>query len=229
MSSELVVEARNIVKTYQVGAEKINALDGIDLDVKKGEFLVVIGPSGSGKSTLLQIIGCLDRPTQGWVVVNNRKTSKLSDNALAYLRAKYIGFVFQSFHLLPRLTALENVAMPLVFTNVPRDIRLERAKEVLTNVGLEKRLNHFPSQLSGGEMQRVAIARALVNNPTLLLADEPTGNLDTNTGFMIMQIFRKINRMGKTVVVATHNKAVMRFGTRILELKDGKFVGEYGG
>lgn len=217
-----VMELKDVWKIYDVGEVKVEALRGVSFNVEDGEYVIIIGPSGSGKSTLLQILGCLDKPTKGQVYIENMEVSKMNDRELARVRNKKIGFVFQSFNLLPKLSALENVELPLIYAGVPQKKRREIAKEQLELVGLGNRLDHKPTQLSGGQQQRVAIARALANDPAFLLADEPTGNLDTKSGEEILQIFRKLNDMGKTLVVVTHDMRMLDEGSKTIRLLDGR-------
>ena len=217
-----VIAVKNLVKTYVVGEVEVRALRGVNLDVQRGEFLAVTGPSGSGKSTFMHIAGCLDRPTSGQYFLDGQDVSRMSKDALAAVRNKKIGFVFQGFNLLARTTALENVEVPLYYSNVSSQERESKAKDVLAIVGLGDRMNHFPSQLSGGQQQRVAIARALVNSPELLLADEPTGNLDSRTSVEIMAIMQRLNReRGLTVVFVTHEADIAHHTRRIIHLLDG--------
>ncbi|PNR97635.1 putative ABC transport system ATP-binding protein [Petrotoga olearia] len=217
-----VMELKEVWKIYDVGEVKVEALRGVSFGVEDGEYAIIIGPSGSGKSTLLQILGCLDKPTKGQIFIENVEVSKMKDRELAGVRNKKIGFVFQSFNLLPKLSALENVELPLIYAGVSPKKRREIAKEQLELVGLGDRINHRPTQLSGGQQQRVAIARALANDPAFLLADEPTGNLDTKSGEEILQIFRKLNDMGKTLVVVTHDMRMLDEGSKTIKLLDGK-------
>jgi len=217
-----VMELKEVWKIYDVGEVKVEALRGVSFGVEDGEYAIIIGPSGSGKSTLLQLLGCLDKPSKGQIYIENVEVSKMKDRELASVRNKKIGFVFQSFNLLPKLSALENVELPLIYAGVPQKKRREIAKEQLELVGLGDRLNHRPTQLSGGQQQRVAIARALANDPAFLLADEPTGNLDTKSGEEILQIFNKLNDMGKTLVVVTHDMRMLDEGTKTIRLLDGK-------
>lgn len=219
MSSIIYLEG--IRKSYFMGKQELQVLKGINLDIYKNEYVALMGPSGSGKSTLMNILGCLDSPTAGQYILNGQDVSKMADDNLADVRNKEIGFVFQQFNLLPRLTALENVALPLVYAGVGRKERTEMAMEVIKKVGLEERSHHKPNELSGGQCQRVAIARALVNNPSLILADEPTGNLDTKTSVEIMQIFGQIQAAGNTVVLVTHEEDIANHAHRIVRLRDG--------
>lgn len=216
-----IIHLEQIRKSYYMGRQELRVLKGIDLDIRKNEYVALMGPSGSGKSTLMNIIGCLDSPTGGKYVLNGHDVSKMSDDELADIRNKEIGFVFQQFNLLPRLTALENVALPLVYAGTSRKLRTEMAMEVILKVGLEDRKDHKPNELSGGQCQRVAIARALVNNPSLILADEPTGNLDTKTSAEIMEIFSNIQEAGNTVVLVTHEEDIANYAKRVVRLRDG--------
>lgn len=221
MSSYPIIHLEDIHKNYFMGKQAINVLKGISLDINKNEYVALMGPSGSGKSTLMNILGCLDSPTSGTYILNNHDVSTMEDDALAEVRNKEIGFVFQQFNLLPRMTALENVALPLVYAGVSKKQRTEMAMEVVKRVGLEERSHHKPNELSGGQCQRVAIARALVNNPSIILADEPTGNLDSKTSVEIMEILNKIHDGGNTVVLVTHEEDIANFAKRIIRLKDG--------
>lgn len=216
-----IIEVKKLQKRYLMGDEIIDALKSIDLKVQKNEYLALMGPSGSGKSTLMNLIGCLDSPTSGEYILHGIDVSKMSDSELAEVRNKEIGFVFQTFNLLPRMTALENVALPLVYAGVSKADREERAKKVLLDVGLADRMTHKPNELSGGQRQRVAIARALINNPAIILADEPTGNLDSKTSQEIMNIFKEIHKRGNTIIVVTHEPDIAAFADRIVRLKDG--------
>lgn len=216
-----IIHLENIRKSYFMGKNVLEVLKGVSLDIFKNEYVALMGPSGSGKSTLMNILGCLDTPTAGKYVLNGSDVSKMEDNALAEVRNKEIGFVFQQFNLLPRLTALENVALPLVYAGVPKKIRLEKAMHVLSMVNLTERSHHKPNELSGGQSQRVAIARALVNDPSLILADEPTGNLDTKTSYEIMDIFGNIHSQGNTVVLVTHEEDIAGHAHRVVRLRDG--------
>ena len=222
-----MIKLENVSKTYYMGGEPINALFGINLVVEEGEMVAVVGPSGSGKSTLLHIIGGLDSPTSGEVTINGQKLSNSSDTELAHYRNRSVGFVFQTFNLHPTYNALENVAMPLIFSKVPRTERLKRASEVLETMGLSKRSSHLPNQLSGGERQRVCIARALVTKPKLILADEPTGNLDSKTGDLIIKLLQQLNReMGITLLLVTHNTDIAEEAPRTLFMRDGQIAKE---
>jgi putative ABC transport system ATP-binding protein len=219
-----VVSLHNVSKTYTMGDTVFNALDNVSLTIHKGEFVAIIGPSGSGKSTLMHIIGLLDRATSGKVSLENEEVSTLNQERLAILRNKHIGFVFQFFNLLPRTSAIDNVILPLLYSKVPRTEWLPKAQKLLQIVGLGERLNHTPSQLSGGQQQRVAIARALINNPSIILADEPTGNLDSKSGDEIMDFFKNLNKEGNTIVLVTHEPEIANQTKRIIEVKDGKIV-----
>lgn len=216
-----IIHLENIRKNYYLGKQVIEVLKGISLDIFKGEYVALMGPSGSGKSTLMNILGCLDTPTAGKYVLNSQDVSKMVDNSLAEVRNQEIGFVFQQFNLLPRLSAAENVALPLVYAGMPKKQRLEKALHVLNQVSLAERSHHKPNELSGGQNQRVAIARALVNDPAIILADEPTGNLDSKTSYEIMDIFGKIHEGGNTVVLVTHEEDIANHAHRIIRLKDG--------
>jgi putative ABC transport system ATP-binding protein len=218
---QAVIHLKDIKKSYYMGKQELQVLKGISLDILKNEYVALMGPSGSGKSTLMNILGCLDSPSSGTYILNGNDVSTMPDNQLAEIRNKEIGFVFQQFNLLPRLSALENVALPLVYAGVGRKVRNEMAMEVLRKVDLLDRSHHKPNELSGGQCQRVAIARALVNNPSIILADEPTGNLDTKTSYEIMDIFNKIHHDGNTVVLVTHEEDISRYARRIIRLRDG--------
>ena len=216
-----VIQIRNIIRDFQLGQETVHVLKGIDLDIEIGEYLAIMGPSGSGKSTLMNILGCLDTPTAGRYVLNGKDVSQMTDDQLAEIRNTEIGFVFQTFNLLPRTTALDNVALPMVYAGATKKERTARAEEVLTDVGLADRMDHRPNQLSGGQRQRVAVGRALVNKPSIILADEPTGNLDSKTSLEIMQLFDDIHAAGNTVIMVTHEEEVAERAHRIIRLRDG--------
>lgn len=216
-----VIRTLNLTRNFVLGKEIIHVLKGIDIEIQKNEYVEFMGPSGSGKSTFMNIIGCLDSPTGGEYRLNGINVAGLSDNQLAEIRNKEIGFIFQTFNLMARYTALENVALPLIYAGVPKAERLRRAKEVLEQVGLGDRMKHKPNELSGGQRQRVAVARALVNNPTILLADEPTGNLDTKTSYEIMGLFEELHQKGNTIILVTHEEDIARHSTRIVRLRDG--------
>jgi len=216
-----IIHLENISKNYYLGKQELQVLKGINIDVFKNEYVALMGPSGSGKSTLMNILGCLDSPTGGKYILNTKDVSGMPDNDLAEVRNKEIGFVFQQFNLLPRLTAIENVALPLIYSGVEKKERLERAMEVLTKVKLEDRSHHKPNELSGGQCQRVAIARALINDPSIILADEPTGNLDSKTSYEIMDILTKIHNDGNTVILVTHEEDIAKYAKRVIRLKDG--------
>jgi len=217
-----LIEMRELTRVYQLGPQEIYALRGIDLIVKQGEYVAIMGPSGSGKSTLMNIIGCLDRPSAGQYILDGTPVESMEDDALAAVRNKKIGFVFQTFNLLPRTTALQNVELPLVYAKIPRVERHQLAQEALRAVGLGDRMDHQPNELSGGQRQRVAIARALVNKPSLLLADEPTGNLDSQTGREILDLFRELHRNGNSIIMVTHEDDVAREAKRVIHIRDGK-------
>jgi putative ABC transport system ATP-binding protein len=217
-----VIHLSSITRIYEMGAEQIHALEGISMHVAKNEYVAVMGPSGSGKSTLMNIVGCLDTPTSGLYELNGINVSEMNDNELARIRNKEIGFVFQTFNLLPRSDALHNVELPLVYGAVPRDVRRKLAREALEHVGLGDRMHHKPNELSGGQRQRVAIARALVNRPSLILADEPTGNLDTKTGDEIMGLLNELHKVGNTIIMVTHEEYIAEHAHRIVRLRDGR-------
>ncbi len=216
-----VIHIRNIVRNFQLGSETVYVLKGIDLDIVRGDYVAIMGPSGSGKSTLMNLLGCLDTPTSGKYILNNKDVSELSDDELAEIRNKEIGFVFQTFNLLPRTTALDNVALPMIYAGASKADRNARATQVLTDVGLADRIHHKPNELSGGQRQRVAVGRALVNKPSIILADEPTGNLDSKTSLEILQLFDDIHLAGNTVIVVTHEEDVAKRAARVIRLRDG--------
>jgi putative ABC transport system ATP-binding protein len=220
--SDRVIHVEDLAREYLMGAERVLALRGLTLSIRRNEYVAIMGPSGSGKSTLMNLIGCLDTPTAGSYWLNGQEVSRLSDDALARVRNKEIGFVFQTFNLLPRATALHNVELPLVYAGVPSRERRQRAEEALERVGLAERMQHRPNELSGGQRQRVAIARALVNRPSLLLADEPTGNLDSTTSEEIMRVFGELHRQGQTIVVVTHEPSIAAHAGRVVVLRDGR-------
>ncbi|PSL03930.1 ABC transporter ATP-binding protein [Cecembia rubra] len=216
-----IIETKDIKKTYRMGAEEVQALKSVSIEVNKGEYVAFMGPSGSGKSTLMNIIGCLDTPTSGIYILNGKDVSDMSENELAEIRNKEIGFVFQTFNLLPRASCLENVALPLIYAGYGKAEREEKAFQALKNVGLGDRVNHKPNELSGGQRQRVAIARALVNDPSIILADEPTGNLDSKTSYDIMELFHELHQKGNTIIMVTHEDDIAHYAHRIVRLRDG--------
>jgi len=217
-----LIETRDLWKTYVMGSEEIHALRGVSIEIERGEYVAIMGPSGSGKSTLMNLIGCLDTPSKGSYLLNAKQVSQMDDNELARIRNEEIGFVFQTFNLLPRATALRNVELPLVYAGVPAREREQRAKAALEKVELATRMSHRPNELSGGQRQRVAIARALVNNPSILLADEPTGNLDSKTGVEIMGVFERLHKAGNTIVLVTHEPDVAAYAYRSIHIRDGQ-------
>jgi putative ABC transport system ATP-binding protein len=217
-----IIETQDLWKTYIMGSEEIHALRGVSISIEGGDYVAIMGPSGSGKSTLMNLIGCLDTPTKGSYLLNGKEVAQMNDNELARIRNEEIGFVFQTFNLLPRASALHNVELPLVYAGVPSKERQERAREALRKVDLQDRMSHKPNELSGGQRQRVAIARALVNNPSILLADEPTGNLDSKTGVEILALFDRLHRAGNTIVLVTHEADIAAHAHRAIHLRDGK-------
>ena len=218
----ILIKTEDLWKTYEMGAATVHALSGVSFEIERGEYVAIMGPSGSGKSTLMNLIGCLDTPTRGWYWLNGRLVSELNDDELAFIRNKEIGFVFQTFNLLARATSLHNVELPLIYNGTPPGERIERAREALSMVDLSDRMEHKPSELSGGQRQRVAVARALVNHPSLLLADEPTGNLDSATGEEIMALFERLHQAGNTIVLVTHEHDIAARAHRIIHIRDGK-------
>jgi len=226
VSSGLVIKTGELAKVYEMGSEQVHALRGVDLEIHKGEYVAIMGPSGSGKSTLMNLIGCLDSPSSGKYWLAGRLVSELDDDELAYIRNKEIGFVFQTFNLLPRATALHNVELPLIYNGTPAEERLEKAKQALSRVELTDRMHHKPNELSGGQRQRVAIARALVNSPSIVLADEPTGNLDSKTGEEIMALFANLHSQGNTIILVTHENDIAQHAHRIIYIRDGKIASD---
>jgi putative ABC transport system ATP-binding protein len=222
VASGIVIQTEDLWKTYEMGTEQLHALRGVSIQINKGEYVAIMGPSGSGKSTLMNLIGCLDTPTKGSYWLAGRLVSQLDDDELAYIRNKEIGFVFQTFNLLPRATALHNVELPMIYNGTPAEERLDRAKKSLQQVDLADRMLHKPNELSGGQRQRVAIARALVNAPSILLADEPTGNLDSQTGEEIMALFARLHQSGNTIILVTHEPDIAAHAHRVIRLRDGK-------
>jgi putative ABC transport system ATP-binding protein len=218
----IVIRTYDLWKTYVMGDQEINAVSGVNIQIKRGEYVAIMGPSGSGKSTLMNLIGCLDSPSRGEYFINGRLVSDMSDDELAQIRNKEIGFVFQTFNLLPRASALHNVELPLIYNGTSPSVRLEKAKAALAQVDLQQRMNHKPNELSGGQRQRVAVARALVNNPSIILADEPTGNLDTATGNEIMALFERLHHEGNTIVLVTHEHDIALHAHRVIAIRDGK-------
>jgi putative ABC transport system ATP-binding protein len=223
----MLIEARGLKRIYDMGAVQVPALRGVDLQISPGEFVAIMGPSGSGKSTLMHLLGCLDKPTAGTYLFDGVEVNKLNDLELSRFRNKKVGFVFQSFNLISQLTVFENVELPLIYGNVPREVRRKKTQEVLEAVGIAHRTHHTPNELSGGENQRVAIARALVVNPDIILADEPTGNLDTKTGKEIMKLLARLHREGATIILVTHDVSVANWADRIIQMKDGQIVQEF--
>jgi putative ABC transport system ATP-binding protein len=226
VSSGIVIKTDGLAKVYEMGAEQVHALKGVDVEIRKGEYVAIMGPSGSGKSTLMNLIGCLDSPSSGKYWLAGRLVSDLDDDELAYIRNKEIGFVFQTFNLLPRATALHNVELPLIYNGTPAEERLERARKALERVDLADRMNHKPNELSGGQRQRVAVARALVNSPSIVLADEPTGNLDSKTGDEIMALFENLYTQGNTIILVTHENDIAQHAHRIIHIRDGKIASD---
>ena len=226
IDSGVVIKTEGLTKVYEMGAEQVHALRGVDVEIRKGEYVAIMGPSGSGKSTLMNLIGCLDSPSSGKYWLAGRLVSELDDDELAYIRNKEIGFVFQTFNLLPRATALHNVELPLIYNGTPAEERIEKAKNALERVDLTSRMSHKPNELSGGQRQRVAIARALVNSPSIVLADEPTGNLDSKTGEEIMALFKTLHQQGNTIILVTHEHDIAQHAHRIIFIRDGKIASD---
>ena len=226
VDSGVVIRTESLAKVYEMGAEQVHALRGIDLEIRKGEYVAIMGPSGSGKSTLMNLIGCLDSPSSGRYWLAGRLVSELDDDELAHIRNKEIGFVFQTFNLLPRATALHNVELPLIYNGTPSEERIEKAKLALQRVDLTPRMNHKPNELSGGQRQRVAIARALVNDPSIVLADEPTGNLDSKTGEEIMNLFANLHSQGNTIILVTHEMDIAQHAHRVIYIRDGQIASD---
>jgi putative ABC transport system ATP-binding protein len=220
--ADVVIRTQNLWRTYQMGSEEVHALRGVSFDINHGEYVAIMGPSGSGKSTLMNLIGCLDTPSRGQYWLNGKLVSDMDDDELAYIRNKEIGFVFQTFNLLPRASALHNVELPLIYNGTPKAIRVEMAERALDRVGLASRMTHKPNELSGGQRQRVAIARALVNSPSIILADEPTGNLDSQTSIEIMALFNELSNQGNTIIVVTHEPVIATYAARVLNILDGR-------
>ena len=219
---QTIIELKNVHKDYQMGDSVVQAVKGINLKIKKGDFIVIIGPSGSGKSTVMNLVGALDLATEGDIFLDGQNIEHLEESELAQIRGKKIGFVFQTFNLIPTLTALENIALPMIFQDIDKDERIKRAEKILEDVKLSHRKKHFPNKLSGGERQRVAIGRALANDPEVILADEPTGNLDTKTGAEIMKLFKGLNKKGTTIILVTHDISLLNHAQKVLKIKDGK-------
>ena len=222
MSKQEIIRLKKVSKHYKMGETVVKALDGVNVNINKGDFVVIIGPSGSGKSTIMNMIGALDLASKGEIYLDDQDIEKLSESELSQIRGKKIGFVFQTFNLIPTLTASENIGLPMIFHKVSRSERKKRAEEIIKKVKLFHRKDHFPNELSGGERQRVAIGRALANDPEVILADEPTGNLDSKTGIEIMNLFKELNKNGKTIILVTHNLNLVKYGNKILRMKDGK-------
>ncbi|HEX8882034.1 MAG TPA: ABC transporter ATP-binding protein [Candidatus Acidoferrum sp.] len=226
VNSGVVIKTEELAKVYEMGAEQVHALRGVNVEIRKGEYVAIMGPSGSGKSTLMNLIGCLDSPTSGKYWLAGRLVSDLDDDELAYIRNKEIGFVFQTFNLLPRATALHNVELPLIYNGTPAEERIEKSRKALERVDLADRMQHKPNELSGGQRQRVAVARALVNNPSIVLADEPTGNLDSKTGEEIMTLFENLYRQGNTIILVTHENDIAQHAHRIIHIRDGRIASD---
>ena len=221
---EPIIQLKDISKTYEMGDSEVHALSDIDLTIERGDFLVIVGPSGSGKSTMMNLVGALDFASKGDIFLDEQNIEHLTESGLAQVRGKKIGFVFQSFNLIPTLTAIENIALPMIFQGINKDERMQRAEKILKQVKLTHRRDHLPNELSGGERQRVAIGRALANNPEVILADEPTGNLDTKTGLEIIKLFVEFNKKGKTIIIVTHDLDLIKYAGKVLKIKDGRIV-----
>lgn len=224
MKNDNIIELKDVCKTYKLGGAEINAVCDVDLEIKRGDFLAIIGPSGSGKSTMMNLVGALDLASRGDIFLDGQNIEHLEESDLAQIRGKKIGFVFQTFNLIPTLNAIENIALPMIFHGVNKEERMRRAEEIIKEVGLTHRRTHLPKELSGGERQRVAIGRALANDPEVILADEPTGNLDTHTGLEIMKLFVDLNKKGKTIILVTHNLDLIKYVQKVLKISDGKIV-----
>jgi len=223
-TEQILIELKEAHRDFKMGDSVVRAVDGINVKIKKEEFVVIVGPSGSGKSTLMNLIGCLDLPTEGEILLDENNIAHLDESYLAQIRGSKIGFVFQTFNLIPTLTSMENIALPMIFHGIPKEERIKRAEKILEEVGLSHRKNHLPNELSGGERQRVAIGRALSNDPEVILADEPTGNLDSKTGLSIMKLFFELNKKGKTIIVVTHDLNLIKYANKVLKIKDGKII-----
>ena len=224
MKNDNIIELKNVCKSYQLGSVEIKALCDVDLQIKRGDFLAIVGPSGSGKSTMMNLVGALDLSSRGDIFLDGQNIEHLPESELAQIRGKKIGFVFQTFNLIPTLNVVENIALPMIFHGISKEERTKRAEEIVKEVGLSHRKNHFPKELSGGERQRVAIGRALANDPEVILADEPTGNLDTKTGTEIIKIFVDLNKKGKTIILVTHNPGLIKYAQKVLKISDGKII-----
>ena len=224
MKNDNIIELKNVCKSYQLGSVEIKALCDVDLQIKRGDFLAIVGPSGSGKSTMMNLVGALDLSSRGDIFLDGQNIEHLPESELAQIRGKKIGFVFQTFNLIPTLNVVENIALPMIFHGISKEERTKRAEEIVKEVGLSHRKNHFPKELSGGERQRVAIGRALANDPEVILADEPTGNLDTKTGMEIIKIFIDLNKKGKTIILVTHNPGLIKYAQKVLKISDGKII-----
>jgi putative ABC transport system ATP-binding protein len=226
MISEFAIETNSVTKVYRIGKQDFKALNNITIKIKKGDFVAIMGPSGSGKSTLMNLLGCLDRPTHGEIILEGENLTRINDNSLADIRCKKVGFVFQTFNLIPTMSALKNVALPMTFNKINKSTREKAAIDLLRKFGLENWANNRPSELSGGQQQRVAIARALVNNPSIILADEPTGNLDSEAGQQVMKLLSSINKEGKTILLVTHDSSLIKYANKVINMIDGEIVGK---